>query len=94
MKKEEIKKLAQLSRIEMSDEELGLMAKDFDSILGYVAQIQEVTTGKGDLKPQVGTHHNIMREDEGEHEGGRYTDKILKNMPEEQAGYLSVKKIL
>jgi aspartyl-tRNA(Asn)/glutamyl-tRNA(Gln) amidotransferase subunit C len=90
----DIQKLAELSRIEMSDEELTAMAKDFDSILGYVTQIQEVKTLSPDGEPAVAKHHNIMRDDETPHESGTYTQDVVKNMPETDGGYLSVKKIL
>ena len=40
MKLEDIKKLADLARIDMSDEEMEGMAKDFDPILAYVGQVQ------------------------------------------------------
>ena len=38
--------------------------------------------------------HNIMREDIATNESGIYRDKILKDMPETENGYLKVKQIL
>ena len=43
MKLEEIKKLAELSRIEMTDDEMLAMAGDFGPILAYVGQVKEAS---------------------------------------------------
>lgn len=94
MEKKDIENLATLSRIEMTDEELKNMAQDFDSILGYVTQIQEVVTETGEETPAVGLHHNVMREDENPHAEKEYTEAMVKNMPDSERGYLTVKKIL
>jgi aspartyl-tRNA(Asn)/glutamyl-tRNA(Gln) amidotransferase subunit C len=43
--KEEIQKLASLSRLKLTEEETEQYAKDLNGILKYVDQIQEVTDG-------------------------------------------------
>lgn len=98
MKLEDIKKLANLARIDMSDEEMEGMAKDFDPILAYVSQIQEVSK----LKKVESLHENpdnyllqnVMREDVVVNIRGEYTEKILADAPDVQDGYLKVKQIL
>lgn len=91
----DIKKLADLARVDMTDEEMTGMAHDFDSILAYVGQIQEVS---GSLSSEKKTDelipHNIMRDDVILNKGGEFTDKISKQFPESQDGYLKVKQIL
>jgi len=89
--KEDIKNLADLARIEMSDSEAEVMTRELDSILGYVGQIQSAA---GDLKPSVSKHRNIMRDDVVTTKEGEYTEKILKNAPGRDGNYLKVKKIL
>jgi aspartyl/glutamyl-tRNA(Asn/Gln) amidotransferase C subunit len=42
---EEIKHLGSLARIELEDGEVASLAKEVDSILAYVGQIQEVSDG-------------------------------------------------
>jgi len=96
MQLEEIKKLANLARIDMSEEEMKEIAKDFDSILAYVGQVQEVSA-KQDLAEKKSEDyflHNVMREDIVTNKGGEYTEKILKDAPDTEGGYLKVKKIL
>lgn len=98
MKLEDVKKLADLARIDMSEEEMVGIAKDFDAILAYVGQVQEVSK----LKKVEALHENpdnyflknVMREDVVTNKSGEYTEKILANAPETQDGFLKVKQIL
>jgi aspartyl-tRNA(Asn)/glutamyl-tRNA(Gln) amidotransferase subunit C len=92
MQLSDIKKLAEMARIKMSDEELESMAHDFDSILAYVDQIKQVS-GDGN-QVETPTICNITREDLVTNESGAYTEKILREMPFTQDGYLKVKQIL
>ena len=92
---EEIKKLANLARIDMDEEEMLEIAKSFEPILAYVGQVKEVTA-RQDLveNKQEEFLQNVMREDTATNKTGESTEKILKNMPETQDGYLKVKQIL
>lgn len=90
--KGEIKKLAQLSRITVSEQEVNSLAKEIESILNYVSDVQKVTSGKTTTK--AGVLRNVMREDGKPHTSGLYTDALLKEMPKTEKGYLKVKKIL
>ena len=92
MQLEEIKKLATLARIDMSEEEMKEIAHDFDSILAYVGQVQEVA-GKITAE-QVHTLTNVMRSDTVTNTPGEYTEKIITEMPHTENGYLKVKKVL
>ena len=98
MKVEDVKKLADLARINMSEEEMEGIAKDFDPILAYVGQVQEAlklgeNTSLGKNR-EDNILHNVIREDIVTNKPGEYTDKILSEMPETQDGYLKVKQIL
>ena len=94
---EDIKKLADLARIDMSDEEMEGMAKDFDPILAYVGQVQEVSKlGIEDTihSPENYKLQNIMREDIATNSRGEYTNSIMKNAPDIENGFIKVKQIL
>lgn len=98
MELEDIKKLAKLARIDMSDEEMKDIAKDFGAILEYVGQVQEVTK-LNKVEPLYNNPdnyflQNVMREDVVSNNRGEYTDKILANAPDTQDGFLKVKQIL
>lgn len=98
MKLEDIKKLADLARVDMSDEEMTRIAKDFDPILAYVGQVQEALKLKDnkedDKNPEDYFLHNVMREDVVTNERGQYTEKILDDAPDTENGYIKVKQIL
>lgn len=92
MEIKDIEKLAQLARIEMSQEEKIKILNDMDSILGFIDQIQEA---KVDINErEVGEVRNIMREDGEPHESGIYTEDILREVPKTRGDYVEVKKIL
>lgn len=94
----DIKKLAVLARIDMSDQEMEEIGKDFDSILAYVGQVQEVSKLNGhdsDLKSSSDHPlHNVMREDVVTNKTGEFTEKILKQAPQTEDGFIKVKQIL
>ena len=91
--KDDIKKLADLARIEIGDEEASQLAGDMDSILGYVGQVSAVA---GEMKEgvELGPVFNVMREDGDPTPPGTHTDVLLAEAPETKDGYLKVKKIL
>lgn len=88
----DIEKLAQLSRIEMSEPEKEKMLKEMDSILGFIDQIKKADVDI--TEREAGEVRNIMREDGEPHEPGKYTEDILREAPKTRDGYVEVKKIL
>jgi len=93
LKREDVEKLANLSRIKITPVERDILLKDLDAILGYVSELQEAA--KDAVDPDYGFQENIhLREDENPHDMGLFTDAILENAPDTQDGYLKVKKIL
>lgn len=57
----EIKKLANLARLEVSESRLEAFSKDMDGILGFVDEIQKVEIGK--LQSDDELRVNVFRED-------------------------------
>lgn len=89
--KEEIKNLADLSRIGITDEEAEGLTKEIDSILGYVGAVQRFS---GDAEREIPKLRNVLREDVVENSPDEYKEKLLKNAPSREGDYLKVKKIL
>ncbi len=88
---DEMKNLAMLARIEMSDEEMESMAHDFDSILAYVDQINKVVVDEVSEKPlQVNSTHT----DANPYPAGTFSDKLIAGAPDAQDGFYKVPKIL
>ena len=92
LKKEEVEKLAELSRFELNDEEIARLQSEFESILDYVSQVSEVVTDDSD--PAVGTPHNVMRDDVSPHVSGEFSDCLIAAFPDSDGNYLKVKKII
>lgn len=89
----DIKHLASLARIRISDDEAEDLKEDIASVLEYVSVVSEITT-EGDLTKKVGPRHNIFRADEITNEPGSYTEDLLAEAPNREGNYLKVKKIL
>ncbi len=94
-----IKKLANLSRIDIEDDEAKAMARDFDAILAYVDQIKEVSKELGNQEELVVDKkdhflYNITREDEVTNNNTGKRKDILENAPETEDGFIKVKQIL
>lgn len=89
---EDVKKLAALARISISDKELAAFTKEFDAILAYVGQLEKLELPKaGATKPAL---CNVMREDGEPHAPGLYTEKLTEQFPARDGDALSVKQIL
>jgi len=89
MEIKDVENLAELARIELSDEEKKSLLKDFDNILAYVGQIETLQIDAQE-EHQV---FNVWREDELiKREFSR--ELIIKQFPDSQDGFLKVKKIL
>lgn len=89
--KVDVAALAKLARLEVSDEELARLEKEIPAILGFVEQIQQVSV---DALAESPEHRNIMREDVNPHEGGLYTDDLLKAAPASRDNQVVVKQVL
>ncbi len=90
--KEDVKKLANLSRISVSDEELESIPGEISAILDYVSQIDKaVSSGAPAVTYPL---KNVMREDANAHESGVHTEAILNEAPKREGEYVKVKKIL
>lgn len=88
----DIQQYAQLARIDVSDKEADQLAGEIEDILSFVEQVQEL-----DINPQekrAGALRNVMREDENPHKSGKYTEKLLGEVPDTEGDYVKVKKIL
>lgn len=99
--KEDIKKLADLARIDIAEEEQQKLASEMADILEYVKVVSAINPNEAELKNEVlqGSDDtkkvcNVMREDKNPNESGAFSSKLLAEFPEAQNNYLKVKKIL
>jgi len=85
-----VENLANLARLELSENEKKEMLSDMDSILGYVKQIESV---KDDNAKEDFVLKNVWREDKIEARDFS-SELIVEQFPDSQDGFLKVKKIL
>ncbi len=88
---EQIKHLAKLSRLKVSDEEAKTLEKQVDDILSFISKLAEVdTTGVKPAYYQI-AKEKIAREDIIE--VAEEKDEIIKGMPDAHDGLLKTPKI-
>jgi aspartyl-tRNA(Asn)/glutamyl-tRNA(Gln) amidotransferase subunit C len=91
-RQDEVRKLAALARIEVTDEEVEKFAKEFDDILAYVGKIEGLqVSGEPDRLPRV---RNVLREDARTHEAGAHTEALRNQFPDREGNSLKVKQIV
>lgn len=90
MEIKDVENLAELAKIELSEDEKKVILKDMGGILKYVQVIEKVELE--DVVP-VYDQKNIWREDILEKRNFSH-DLIVEQFPDKQDGFLKVKKIL
>lgn len=96
--REEVLKLAELSRLQLSETEVERLQKDISSILDYVGQVSAVS-GANVSKQELPSPHlrNVLREDVPYAEGALMAAKreaLLKAFPVREGDYNVVRKII
>ena len=88
----DIRALATLARLELSDAEVEKMKHEIPGILAFVEQIQSVVAEVP--KAVSPDHRNITRSDATTHESGIHTETLLSAAPVREGNYVSVKQVL
>ncbi len=92
LSEEEVKKVAEMARIELTGEEVSKFQKDLSSVLDYVDVLKEVNTDGLEIVSSVTGLENVERADAPRLID--YQDEILANAPERKDRYYKVKSIL
>jgi len=89
----EVKKLAALARISVSEEELPKFIKEFEAILAYIGQLEalDLSIDRGEERLPL---RNVMRKDGEPHPPGMYTEKLAEQFPKRENDALVVKQII
>ena len=93
LSKEEVKHIAKLARLGLSDKEIGKFQKELSSILDYVEKLKKV-----DVSGVQATSHplevkNVVREDKPR-KWEVESERLVKMAPDKKEGHIKVKKIL
>ncbi len=89
----DVRKLAVLSALSMTDAEAEKLTSELQNILAFVEQLNEVDTSGVEPTYQVTGLENVWRDDEIiDYKLDR--DALLKNTPNHQDGQIKVKRVL
>jgi aspartyl-tRNA(Asn)/glutamyl-tRNA(Gln) amidotransferase subunit C len=89
---EQVRHIAKLARIAMSDEEIARLAPELNNILGWVEQLGEVNTDG--VEPLTAVIDQKLRLRADIVTEGNIRDEILANAPEAQHGFFAVPKVI
>jgi aspartyl/glutamyl-tRNA(Asn/Gln) amidotransferase C subunit len=105
----DIQKLASLARISISEEERKTFAKEIESILGYIEQLNRVSAEVGSNSAvgsqvvgssstcaihSIPAHRNQLREDQSDTALNPDAHILVEAAPRSEIGMVKVKKIL
>ena len=89
---EDVRHIAKLARLAMSDNEIEAMVPELNSILGWVEQLGEVDTDGVD--PLTAVIPNTLRLRNDKVTDGDCRDDVLANAPDAQHGFFAVPKVI
>jgi len=92
--KKEVKHIAKLARLGLTEKELDKMQKELSSILDYMKKLKKVNVSKVEPTSHSVQLENVMREDEVKNIDPQAKKKSLKQASEIKDNYLKVKSIL
>ena len=90
--KQTVAKIANLARIEVSEDELENTMGELNNILDWIEQLSEVNTDGVPAMTSVVAADLPRREDKVT--DGGYRDEVLKNAPVAEHGFFAVPKVL
>ena len=90
--KNQVKKVAKLSRISLDDNKINSLSKDLDSILTFVEKLneldtKEIKTLKSIADKTLEARNDIVHD-------GKIKNDILKNSPEKNEDFFIVPKVI
>ena len=90
--KNQVKKVAKLSRISLDDSKLESLSKDLVSILNFVEQLNKLDTNE--IKPLTSIIDKSLDTRDDSVSDGQIKDQILKNSPEKNEDFFVVPKVV
>lgn len=89
---EQVKHVANLARLAITEEEAEKFTKQLDAIITFAEQLNELDTENVEPTYHVLDMKNVLREDVPQK--GLPREEVLKNAPEHQDGQIKVPSIL
>jgi len=89
--KVDIKALAALAKLSVSDVELARLENELPAILSFVETIQKVAADSPAVESKL---RNVMRDDTDAYPAGTYTEALLSAAPAREGNRVLVKQVL
>jgi aspartyl-tRNA(Asn)/glutamyl-tRNA(Gln) amidotransferase subunit C len=89
---EQVRHIAKLARIAMSEEELARLEPELNNILGWIEQLAEVDTDG--VEPLTAVIDQKLRLRDDIVNDGNIRDEVLANAPDAQHGFFAVPKVI
>lgn len=89
---EQVRHVANLARLEISEEETESFRKQLDKMITFAEQLNELDTDGVEPTSHVLGMKNVMREDVANQ--GLPQSEVVKNAPDHQDGYIKVPSIM
>ena len=90
--KNQVKKVAKLSRISLDNKKLESLSKDLDSILNFVEELNKLDTNK--TQPLTSIVDKTLEPRKDKIDDGKIKDQILKNSPDKNEEFFIVPKVV
>ncbi|MDN4074882.1 Asp-tRNA(Asn)/Glu-tRNA(Gln) amidotransferase subunit GatC [Fictibacillus terranigra] len=88
--KDQVKHVAHLARLSVSEEEVDMFTEQLDAIIGFAEELNELDTENIEPTTHVLELKNVLREDTVRESVSR--EDALKNAPEQRDGQFKVPK--
>jgi len=89
---EQVRHIAKLARIQMSEEELERLLPELNNILGWVEQLGEVNTDG--IEPLTAVIDQKLRLRDDVVNDGNKREDVLANAPDAEHGFFAVPKVI
>lgn len=94
LNKQDVEHIADLARIELTDDEKDKYVVQLGDILGYIEQLKEVNTDDVSPTTQITGLVNVVREDKIGNRSAEERKMILEDIPVKEGDYIKVKAVL
>ncbi|MFO7919685.1 Asp-tRNA(Asn)/Glu-tRNA(Gln) amidotransferase subunit GatC [Rhodobacteraceae bacterium W635] len=85
-------RVAKLARIKVEDDDLPALAGEFNAILGFIEQLQELDVD--DVEPMTSVTPMRLKRRPDEVTDGHQQARVLANAPDAREGFFAVPKVV
>ena len=89
---ETVKRVAFLSRLKVEDEKIEATKEEFNKILNWIEELNEVNTDN--VEPLISVNDMTLRLREDQITDGNYQEAVLANAPDKEYDYFAVPKVV